>query len=114
MSNLQEKVAGLLAQADSEILQEFMHDNMQGPWVDRYHSEFLAIATSAGISWESQEGYGGEDMGSEYWHVYSFTDGKTTVYVKFDGWYASHYGSEFNEWFFVTPTQVTKTVFKKA
>lgn len=111
MSNLHEKVAGLLAQASDEILQEFMHGEMQGRWVD---SEFLAIATSAGISWESQEGYGGEDMGSEYWHVYSFTDGETTVYVKFDGWYASHYGSEFNEWFFVTPTQVTKTVFKKA
>lgn len=110
MSNLHEKVAGLLAQASDKILQEFMHGEMQGRWCD---SGFLASATSVGISWESQEGYGGEDMGSEYWHVYSFTDGETTVYVQFDGWYASHYGSEFREWFFVTPTQVTKTVFEK-
>lgn len=114
MSNLNEKVVGLLAQADNEIFQEFMHGEMQGRWRESHYPEFFASATSAGISWESQEGYGGEDMGSAYWHVYSFTDGETTVYVQFDGWYASHYGSEFREWFFVTPTQVTKTVFKKA
>lgn len=52
-------------------------------------------------------------MGDEYWSVYSFTDGKETVYIKFDGWYQSYNGSEFTEWFFVEPKQKTVTIFEK-
>lgn len=59
------------------------------------------------ITTKSVDHYGGEDQGSTYYTVYSFTDGKETLYVKFSGYYASHYGSEYQEWNYVTPKEKT-------
>lgn len=47
-----------------------------------------------------EEQYGGMDMGSEYWIVFSVTnlaDDNDVVYYMVPGWYQSHYGSEL-EW----------------
>ena len=48
--------------------------------------------------------YGGEGKGDQYWKVYHFIDHE--VYIQFDGWYASHSGSEYEQMFEVTPTEV--------
>ena len=58
--------------------------------------------------------YGGEDMGSEYWKVYKFTDKNTgeEVYIKFDGWYASYEGAEYTEMSIVQPVVKTVTVYE--
>lgn len=81
----------------------------------KYNAEFeisvLDTAKTLGIQVNFVENFGGEGEGDKYWSVYSFTKDGQTVYVKFDGWYASHYGSEFNDWFFVKPEQVTVTQF---
>jgi len=53
-----------------------------------------------GHKFDFEEQYGGEDMGSEYWIVFSVTslsDASDIVYYKVPGWYQSHYGSEL-EW----------------
>lgn len=55
------------------------------------------------------ESYGGEDMGDEYWTVYEFTHGGEFVYIKFEGTYASHYGAEFSDWYFVKGVQAAYT-----
>ena len=67
---------------------------------------------NAGITCKCVDNYDGEDQGSDYWSVYSFTKDNETVYVKFQGWYASHYGSEYQSWSFVEPKQKTVTVFE--
>lgn len=58
------------------------------------------------------DSYGGEDCGSTYYSVYKFTKNSETVFIKFNGWYASHYGSEYRDFEFVTPQQRTITVYE--
>lgn len=60
-----------------------------------------------------EDSYGGESQGEQYWSIYKFTNGTDEVYVKFDGSYYSYSGSEYNEWFFVTPGEKTITVFTR-
>lgn len=67
----------------------------------------------AGITVEFADRYGGEGKGDDYWSVYKFSKGDEAFYVKFDGWYASYNGSEFNEWFFVEPKQVQVVKFQR-
>lgn len=57
--------------------------------------------------------YGGEGQGETFYHVFSFDNGEEVVYIKFDGWYASYNGAEFNEWFFVEPEKKTITVYNR-
>lgn len=54
--------------------------------------------------------YGGEGRGDEYWEVYHFIN--HDVYIKFDGFYQSYEGSEYEEMFEVKPVEVTKTEYQ--
>lgn len=56
--------------------------------------------------------YGGEDCGSDYWSVVKFTDATGSVLVKFQGWYASYHGADYQDWSFVEPKQKTITVYE--
>lgn len=60
-----------------------------------------------GISFKCVDSYGGEGEGSTYYSIYSFTNkmSEETLYVKFDGYYASYVGSEFHDWFYVEPKE---------
>lgn len=66
------------------------------------------------IKFEHVDNYGGEEQGRDYWSIYSFSNDTDVVYVKFDGWYASYHGSEYDEWYFVEPRQVQVTQFERA
>ena len=65
------------------------------------------------ISVAHETSHGGEGEGDQYWSVYSFTKGEEKVCIKFNGWYQSYNGSEFTEWFYVEPKEVTRTEFVK-
>lgn len=56
--------------------------------------------------------YGGEDQGSDYWTVWKFTEGSESVLFKFSGWYASHYGSEYEDYQEVQPKKKEVTVYE--
>ena len=57
--------------------------------------------------------YGGEDCGSTYYTVYEFVvDGTETFYLRFDGWYASHYGTDYQDFREVQPKTVTKVEYR--
>lgn len=60
-----------------------------------------------------EQRFGGEGQGEEYFSVYKFTDGESEEYVKFDGWYASYNGAEYEDWFFVKPKEVIQTVYTR-
>lgn len=64
-------------------------------------------AVFPGLSCKQVDQYGGEDMGREYYTVYKFTQNDNVMWIKFDGWYASYDGSNFESVFEVHPTPVT-------
>lgn len=57
------------------------------------------------------ENFGGEGKGDDYYKVYHFID--HDVYIKFQGWYASHQGSEYEEMYEVRPKEVTTTQYNR-
>jgi len=73
---------------------------------DEFSDEFKAEFAKLGKI-EMIEQFGGEGHGDDYWTVYHFID--HDVYISFDGWYASHHGSEFNDMSEVRPKIVEKT-----
>lgn len=92
-----------LSDHDKECMMDgcFMYgDNIQ---------EFFDAAL---INIKQVDSYGGEDMGSDYWAVYSFGKDNEKVFVKFYGWYASHVGSEYRGYVFVEPKEKTITVYE--
>ena len=56
---------------------------------------------------------GGEGDGEECWAVYKFyNDAGDEAYVKFDGYYQSYNGSEYQEFFIVEPVQRMVTFYE--
>ncbi len=94
---------------DNKVTKSFFWDDFsmdESSYDSENQANFKKHLNNLGISVKSEDHYGGEGQGEDYWTVYSFTDGKETVYIKFDGWYQSYNGSEYNEWFFVEPREV--------
>ena len=58
---------------------------------------------------EYHDRFGGAGKGSDYFVVSKFSRGDDTVYVKFQGYYASHVGIEYESWDFVVPKEVVRT-----
>ena len=112
---LQAKVSELLNAAGREVDREFFNSGIRDGH-SKYDSdeitEFRNELSDAGIGFTHEDNYGGEDMGSEYWSVYTFTKGDVSVHVKFDGYYQSFDGSTYEGFDFVKPTSVQKIEWK--
>jgi hypothetical protein len=111
-----DRVSALLAEADDEVKDEFHSGTVRDKpdhWDDQEIVEFKKQLTEAKINFDLVDRYGGEDQGSDYWSVYSFTDGMQVVFIKFDGWYASYDGSTYEEFYEVQAVEKTVTVFEK-
>lgn len=111
-----DKVVALLAEANNSVLSEFFDCEFQvepSAWDSEEIIEFRNVLLNAGITFEQVDRYGGEDQGSDYWSVYSFSDGMQVVFIQFQGWYASYEGSTYEEFFEVVPVEKTITVFEK-
>lgn len=110
-----DKINALLVEVDEDIKDAFHGgDIMTEPnkWEDSI-VEFKKQLTEANINFNLEDRYGGENQGSDYWSVYSFTDGMQVIFIKFDGWYASYEGSTYEEFYEVQPVEKTITVFEK-
>jgi hypothetical protein len=118
-TNLKQFVENLLRDAidHGDLIHESLfhsgYNSEPSEWDSDEEKEFRAALTEAGVVCRHEDNYGGEGQGDDYWSVYSFTRGDEKVYVKFDGWYASYNGAEFNEWFFVEPKEKVITVFDR-
>lgn len=53
---------------------------------------------------ELVEDFGGEGQGDSYYNVFHFPN--ANIWIQFDGYYASHYGSEYQNMFEVEPKEV--------
>jgi hypothetical protein len=116
MTTLKQKIAVVLAETGTDILQCFFESGMTdeyGEYDDEELTEFRTALTDNNIKFEHKENYGGEGMGEDYWSVYKFTDDTDEVFVKFEGWYQSYNGSEYEEYYFVNPKQVMVTQYFK-
>ena len=115
MSDIYNKVEQLLVAADRDIKCEFFNSEI-GQETCRYDDdnivEFKQELANAGIKFEHVDNYGGEDQGSDYWCVWKFSKDGQDCFVKFYGWYASHYGVDYQGWKFVKPQQKTITVYQ--
>lgn len=67
----------------------------------------------SGVTFECVNQYGGEGQGDDYYSVYRFVRGEEECYVQFQGSYTSYCGSEYDDWFFVTPRETTITVYDR-
>ena len=66
------------------------------------------------FEYKGVDSYGGEDQGSDFYSVIlvrNLDDHDEQYYIKFQGWYASYYGAEYDNWSFVEPKQKTITVY---
>ena len=88
-----------------EVCKEMLHG-------DSGHFDELVKLRPEKISAVVVDSYGGEDQGSEYYHVWKFTMDDEVSYVRFDGTYASHYGTDYDGWGFVTPREKTVIVYE--
>jgi hypothetical protein len=80
---------------------------------DLMNEDFLNDDIPSGWSCKHIEHYGGEDAGSTYYTVYEFThtDGRS-MFVRFNGWYQSYAGAEFNDWKIVSKKEKTIAVYE--
>ena len=109
--SLKGAVTQILNNANSEVI-NYCFFSEEG--IELYNGKFYYegqedtynALQEAGITTECADAYGGEGPGEDCWTVYKFSKGNESVYVQFDGWYASYNGSEFTEWFFVEPKEV--------
>lgn len=117
-TEIQTKVKSLLDEVDSSIISDqFFQSEMKddfSKWDDEETTDAIKLFKEEQVSFEHVDNHGGEGAGENYWSVYKFTDKNTKkeCYVKFDGWYASYSGSEFDKWFFVEPTQRMITFYE--
>lgn len=114
-TTLKQLVAVILAEADNGIINSFFESEMidKARKYNEEHTAFRSELAENKISFEHMDNHGGEGEGEDYWSVYKFTSGTDEVYVQFQGWYASYNGSEFTEFFFVTPREVKVTQYFK-
>jgi len=95
-----------------EIIFEELGDGLES-MMDQYCSDDLEAALNTQqIVYTVEDRFGGENQGSDYWCVWKFSKDGQECFVKFYGWYASHYGTDYQGWTFVTPEQKTITVYK--
>lgn len=98
------------------VLSDFFNSEVSGNpiWNSDELNEFFIILNNNCIKQEFAANYGGEGKGEDYWSVYKFTDVNSgeVQYIKFDGWYQSYNGTEFDEWFFVEPKEKLITVYE--
>lgn len=106
VTDLKAKVKELLDSANSNIENSFFGSEFEEE-ISKYDEEedvaFKTALRESGLTVKHVDRYGGEDMGSEYWSVYMFSNANEAVYVKFSGSYYSYDGSTFDEWFFAKP-----------
>ncbi len=108
MSEFKEKIEEMVADHGRDLMCE------ENPWDDYDYTHKTGSHTTGwedGVTLEVVDSYGGEDQGSNYYAVWKFAKGEESYLVKFYGWYASHYGSEYEGYEFVKPKQKTITVY---
>lgn len=102
MSNDLQKVMVEFFNADADFcntrMQDYVHPMEELP---------------SGVSSKKIQSHGGENQGSDFWAVWEFSRGDERVYIKFFGYYASHYGTDYLGFSVVRPFEKTVIDFEE-
>lgn len=105
MSTFAQEIIDAIKQHDLE--NDFFHSE-----VECDDTELTAFNNALpDVTFNQAECHGGEGEGSQFWTVYEFTRNNEKVFIKFDGWYASYVGSEFDSMFQVEPREVMRVEY---
>ena len=103
MTNFKQQVTDYL-NGHIAICEEFMREDACGRgWIKEGVFDYTGVYH-----------YGGEDMGSDYYVVIVIRNPDNhdeKYYIKFQGWYVTSYGAEYESWSFIEPKQKTITVY---
>jgi hypothetical protein len=122
MSNLYDEIISLIddkfgdLDEDSpefEILEDYagsIYEVLMDGDYERIVTDYLL---ENGVSTKLVDEHGGKGQGDEFWAVYEFTKGTDSVFIQFDGFYASHIGSEYQECFPVKPKVIEQTIYER-
>ena len=104
MTNFKQQVTEYL-NSNCKVCEELMYEGgyTEGWEPDSLPFEYKGVAS-----------YGGEGQGSDFYSVILIRnpDNHNEQYhIKFQGWYASYNGAEYESWSFVEPKQKTITVY---
>ena len=104
MTDFKQQVTDYL-NSNREVCEELMYD---AGYVKDQKSWDLPFG------YKSVDSYGGEGQGSDFYSVMLIRNPDNhdeQYHIKFQGWYASYDGAEYDSWSFVEPKQKTITVY---
>jgi hypothetical protein len=119
LTKFQSEVSKLLSQF-SEANKQFFNFEVENShqttseWFDEDEIEAISGLRTNGLNWTQVKTYGGhEGDGEECWSVYKFYNSEDDVaYIKFDGYYQSYNGSEYQEFYVVEPVDRMVTFYE--
>lgn len=99
-----------------QLVTEYLDDNREVCEELMYGVGYVKDWESDSLPFEYKgvDSHGGEDQGSDFYSVMLVRNPNNRdekYHVKFQGWYASYSGAEYNNWSFVEPKQKTITVY---
>ena len=104
MTDFKQQVTDYL-NSNCEVCAELMYE---AGFIQDWGSDTLPF------EYKSVDSYGGEDQGSDFYSVLLIRNPDNhdeQYYIKFQGWYTSYDGADYDSWSFVEPKQKTITVY---
>lgn len=104
MTDFKQQVADYL-NSNREVCADLMYE---AGYVKDWESDVLPF------EYKSVDSYGGGDQGSDFYSVMLIRNPDNhdeQYYIKFQGWYMSYAGADYDDWSFVEPKQKTITVY---
>ena len=112
---MKDSITNLLNNTDYKIRNELFESEF--PFLEHNygdeHKKFINDLHKLNYDLTHVDSFGGEGEGDSYWSIFKFTHKKEEVYVKFNGFYQSYNGAEFDGWYFVEPAEVTVTQWNR-
>ena len=76
-------------------------------------SKLILELEEKGYIIKSEDHYGGEGQGDDYWDVFSVEHNAEITYFRLDGWYSSYDGDTYNDPYkFIKVKKVPKQIFE--
>ena len=102
---------GINALEHDEIVNSLFYEELSMEGLKKYPDDFAELAKFAAsldlTDFKMVDSYGGEGQGDTYYKVFKFESGDKVAHIKFDGYYSSYEGSEYQQAFLVEPKEVT-------
>ena len=100
-----------LLRLTSEYGNRWLHDDVNTSEISK-NENGEALVKLGVKSIKNVDQYGGEGQGETFYSIFKFIfENDEETFIKFDGWYASYSGAEYQEAHIVKPVQVMVTQY---